>query len=38
MGVFLEEEKVDQEELSGPQVPSREDPNFLLEQCKPQCI
>jgi hypothetical protein len=35
MAIFLNEEKVDQEKLSGPQVPSSEDPNFPLEQSKP---
>jgi hypothetical protein len=30
MGVFPKEEKAAQEELSGPQAPSSEDPNFPL--------
>jgi hypothetical protein len=38
MGVFLKEEKVEQEELGGPHAPSSEDPNFSLEQGKPRCI
>jgi hypothetical protein len=38
VGVFPKEEKVEQEELGGPQALSSEDPNFLLEQDKPRCI
>jgi hypothetical protein len=38
MGVFPEEEKVEQEVPGGPQVPSSEELNPTLEQGKPCCI
>jgi hypothetical protein len=36
--LFSKEEKVEQEEFGGPQVPSVEECNPLLEQGKPRCI
>jgi hypothetical protein len=38
VGAFLKEEKVEQEELGGPEAPSSEDHNFLLDQGKLGCI
>jgi hypothetical protein len=38
MRVFLEEEKVEQEVLGGPQAPSCVEHNLTLEQGKPRCI
>jgi hypothetical protein len=38
VGVFPHDEKAIPEELGGPQVPSSKDPNFPLEQGKPQYI
>jgi hypothetical protein len=38
VGIFLKEEKVEQEEFGGPQAPSIEERNLALEQGKPQCI
>jgi hypothetical protein len=37
-GVFPEEEKVEQEVLSGPHAPICEELNPVLEQGKPWCI
>jgi hypothetical protein len=37
-GIFLKEEKVEQEVLGGPQAPSCEELNSALEQGKPRCI
>jgi hypothetical protein len=36
--IFLKEEKVEQEEFRGPQAPSIEEHNPMLEQGKPRCI
>jgi hypothetical protein len=38
MGVFLKEEKAEQEEFNGPQALCSEELNPLLEQGKPWCI
>jgi hypothetical protein len=38
VGVFPKEEKLEQEEFSGPQAPKSEEHNMSLEQGMPRCI